>query len=118
MKKYQKTIFECDFCKKKYFIEGYAKKHEDICFYNPKNKTACLDCMTLRKKKAKIENDGDFYFGDYYEAPPTEVECFWCDTIESFLYPPSVAKKKNYFFFEDYENVEMPKKCKNQEKIK
>jgi hypothetical protein len=37
-------INKCDFCKKTSFNKSVVKKHESICFYNPKTKS-CATCL-------------------------------------------------------------------------
>lgn len=38
--------YECDHCNKKLFTKGSMKKHESVCFRDPKNK-ACATCLNL-----------------------------------------------------------------------
>lgn len=40
----ERTIYECEYCYKKRLMNKTSmKKHEDVCWYNPKNKT-CIMC--------------------------------------------------------------------------
>ena len=37
-------MYECEFChKKRYKTKPPIKRHEDVCYFNPKNK-ACVTC--------------------------------------------------------------------------
>lgn len=40
----ERVIYECEYCSKKKLMNKTAmKRHEDVCWYNPKNKT-CVTC--------------------------------------------------------------------------
>ena len=42
----KRTAYQCDFCKKLLLNITQIKKHESICFYNPKSKS-CATCKNL-----------------------------------------------------------------------
>ena len=42
----RKTVFECDFCRKRLVKEKAMKKHEAKCFQNPETKSCCT-CNNL-----------------------------------------------------------------------
>lgn len=52
------TKYACEYCpttKKSYMSSTPVKKHEEICYYNPKNKT-CLTCIKWGKEQCYCEH--------------------------------------------------------------
>jgi hypothetical protein len=51
----ERTIFECEHCHKKRLMnKSQMKNHEEICWYNPKNKS-CLTCSNYTYEPAYLE---------------------------------------------------------------
>lgn len=51
----ERIIYECEHCNKKKLInKTQMKRHEDICWFNPKNKT-CLTCKHYEYEPAYYE---------------------------------------------------------------
>lgn len=69
------TKYACEYCpttKKSYMSSTPVKKHEEICFYNPKNKT-CLTCSKWCKEREYLIHDElpgspTEYLGTTYEC--------------------------------------------------
>ena len=106
MKIETKEIYKCEFCNKLYQRKHFCIRHELICLKNPANYRVCFDCKHLTKEKTTI-------YKDYGQGEQEEsVELFFCKKINSFLYPPKVEIKKNYFDdLGDTENQPMKKEC-------
>lgn len=69
----ERTIFECEHCHKKRLInKTQMKKHEEICWYNSKNKT-CLTCKNYEYEAA-------------YQEPHYELEGCPMEEVPSFKY--------------------------------
>ncbi len=105
MKKSTIDIFRCDHCNKLYQIKRWAELHEAGCYFNPENKRACLECAHLCKKNI------DYWFDTYHGESGIKIDVFYCDQINSALYPPKVETKKNWFEFGDVDNQPMKKDC-------
>jgi hypothetical protein len=104
-----KEIYRCEHCNKLYQIKNACAKHEELCLKNPKNFRACLNgCVHLNKKTTEISYDAPDG-GERYR----EVELLHCDKLNTFLYPPKVEAKKNWYETSDTENNPMPKVCKD-----
>lgn len=61
--------FQCDYCNKYYKHKSSAKRHENKCFKNPKNK-ACLSCRNFITDYETVyvrPYDGHNYGDDDYE---------------------------------------------------
>ena len=55
----ERVIFECEYCSKKRLInKTQMKRHEDICWYNPKNKS-CLSCGYYMYEPAYFESHSE-----------------------------------------------------------
>lgn len=87
-----REIYKCEYCNKLYQIKGYCIKHEKICTKNPINDRICFGCKYLSIKMEYIADDNS-YMGDNERS----VDLFHCDKKDTFLYPPKVEHKKNYF---------------------
>lgn len=57
--------FQCDYCNKYYKHKSSAKRHENRCFKNPKNK-ACLSCgnFTTDYETVYVPPQGDQNYRD------------------------------------------------------
>lgn len=101
------TAYECIYCKKKYKSLVYCIMHESKCYKNPENFVQCFyGCRYLSKHEITL------YFDNPLGGELTrDVNCFFCEKKQTFLYPPIVKSKGNMFDFGDYENIEMPKSC-------
>jgi len=105
MKTETREIYRCGHCNKLYLREGFCKRHEKGCFYNPDNSRPCLDCVSLVKKKHTIYSDNG---NNEYDMV---ISCFYCDAKKVFMYPPIVEHKRNAIDLADELNGPMPKKC-------
>lgn len=79
--------YECEFCgKKRYKHKGSAKRHEDKCFANPKNK-ACRTCEHAIKDSdtVYVKPHGDQNYGD----ADYDIDYIYCDITDDFLYHPN-----------------------------
>ena len=99
------TIYRCDHCSKIYQIKHYAEKHEKSCTKNPDNRRPCFGCDNLKMKKTTLHSDS--YAGAY----DYEVEILFCQKVNSFLYPPKVEHKKNWYETDPVSNKPMPREC-------
>ena len=112
MKTETKEIYKCDFCKKLYQIRRFAELHEKFCSKNPDNDRKCFWCKYFKKKKVVIYCDSSN--GEYdFER---NLELFYCDKIDSFIYPPKVEHKGNSFDLNDDSNEPMRRECDEYEK--
>lgn len=102
-------VYKCDHCNKLYQKKHFAEKHEKVCVLNPDNKRACDECIHLTKKDQNICYD-HFDGGETHRT----LSLLYCPKIDSFLYPPKVEQKKNFFDLGDELNHPMPKECKHQ----
>lgn len=100
-----KEIYKCDHCNKLYQIKSWAEQHEEGCNKNPDNFRACFGCKHLCKKNV------DYWFDTYHGEDSKDVLVFYCEKIDSCLYPPKVELAKKWFDFGDINNQPMKKKC-------
>lgn len=73
----ERTTFECEHCHKKRLMnKNQMKKHEEICWYNPENKS-CLTCSNYTYEAAYLEPHPEL------EGCPNEhVPAFkYCDIV-------------------------------------
>ncbi|MFR5643609.1 MAG: hypothetical protein ACLTK7_10620 [Clostridium paraputrificum] len=69
----ERTIYECEHCNKKRLInKTQMKKHENICWFNPKNKT-CLTCSHYEYESGYLE-------------PHPELDGCPCESVEAIRY--------------------------------
>ena len=106
MKIETRTIYKCDHCNKLYQMRHWCEIHEEGCFHNPDNHRDCFTCVHLIKKDHEISFDT--YMGEQCE----NRTLFYCKKIDSFLYPPKVEAKRNWFETHPIENNPMRKSCK------
>jgi hypothetical protein len=99
--------YKCEFCKKLYTTAGYCKQHEISCKRNPANYRICLHCEHLEKVSYTIYHDG--WNGETEEI----IKILHCETLDIYLYPPSVEHKGNALDLGDDINEPMRKECKD-----
>lgn len=105
MKIETKEIYKCEYCNKLYQIKSACYKHENICSKNPENDRACFTCRHLTTETETI------YYDTGYGENERKVNLLYCNKKESFVYPPKVEFKKNWYETDPIENNPMPKKC-------
>lgn len=67
------TMYQCDFCRKKYASKSYAEKnHEPFCIYNPVRKS-CITCTHFSSANAFDLQKCDLSTFDISEK--IKVEC-------------------------------------------
>lgn len=112
-----KPVYYCEHCKKAGVPKhGLSKSkmdhHEKICFYNPENKRACIDCFYLEKKEAKVIERNNTL---------RTMDLFFCEKKQIFLHPPKVEIKGNakdiVIENEIVANEPMPKVCSDFKEI-
>jgi hypothetical protein len=65
----ERIIFQCEHCnKKRLFNKTQMKKHENICWYNHKNKT-CLTCANYEYEAPYREAHNELEGCPYEEIP-------------------------------------------------
>ncbi len=101
------TIYNCDFCNKRYLVKNAAYRHEDWCGSNPKNFPKCEGCKYLREIKK------DVYCGDEDYGYHRECKAFFCDKKQIGLYPSKVLRNG---YVERYPKtfegeIVMPREC-------
>lgn len=111
----EKTVYQCEFCRRNMFVKHAMEKHIEWCYKNPKNKTKCEGCKHL--KETENEYTG-FYFNGYSESESTrKSKSFKCEKLDKILYPLVVERKElNTKYPETFEGQEpMPKECGHYE---
>ena len=108
MKIQTKEIYKCDHCNKLYQRAWLCKKHELSCKKRPDYLRPCHSCKVLKKVRTTAWSNYSDMNGDQEERI---VEVLFCEKIDCFIHPPSVAAKGNAFEMGDKSNVEMPKNC-------
>lgn len=81
----ERTIYECEHCHKKRLMnKTQMKKHEDICWYNSKNKTCCT-C----KHEESFMDSGNVFVRICHKDICTEFDGFYpkvnCENWESVI---------------------------------
>lgn len=105
MKIETQEIYKCEHCNKLYQIKGYCEKHEISCPKNPDNFRKCFGCKFLKKEKT------EYFFDTVNGSDSRMINIFHCSKIDSFLYPPKVEHKQNYYELGDELNQPMRKEC-------
>jgi len=100
-----KEIYKCEYCRRLYQLKRFCVQHEISCTKNPENKRDCFECKHLNKKEAIV------YFDTYGHEVEHKVDLFHCNKFDTFLYPPKVERKKNWFETDPKENNPMPIHC-------
>ena len=106
MKTKTKEVYYCEHCKKHGLSKHKMLHHEAICSSNPENNRPCFNCKYLCKKTIEV-------YIDHYDGSQTErqVDLFFCNKKDVFLYTPKNQIKGNYFDLGDHINEPMPKEC-------
>ncbi len=100
------TIYQCDFCGKKYLIEHFCKSHEEKCKKNPDNFRICHSCDNLEQ----IETE--YYYDTFQGEGVRTVKVFHCKVKKEYLYPASVGHSEyGAYEFGDIENNPMKSEC-------
>jgi hypothetical protein len=108
MKTETKEIYKCDHCNKLYQRKLVCQKHELSCKKSPDYLRPCHSCKILKKQRETIwAGYGDIYGNELERV----VEVLFCEKLDCFIHPPSVAAKGNAFDMGGKENIEMPKEC-------
>jgi len=102
-----REIYKCEYCRKVYQIKPHCLKHELSCKKRPDYLRPCHNCKILKKVKETIWAGYGDECGNECERV---VEVLFCEKLDSFIHPPSVAAKGNAFEMAKL-NIEMPKKC-------
>ena len=101
-------VYKCDYCNKMYQRKHFCIKHEAGCKNRPDYIRPCHNCKVLKKVKATIPAG----YGDQNGCEmETNVKVLFCEKLDCFIHPPSVATKGNAFNMGDKDNIEMPKQC-------
>ena len=109
MKTETREIYKCDYCNKAYQLKRFCAQHEIACKKRPDYLRPCHSCKNLEKVRETILAG---YGGDMNgNEAERVVEVLFCNKIDCFIYPPSVAAKGNAFDMGEKLNVEMPKGC-------
>lgn len=83
MKQFERTVYECDHCKKRYFVKHACVKHEKYCWSNPANHYACFDCKFLVK-------DREIYDAGPYHS--VSVRTFTCTKLDKQMHSIKAEK--------------------------
>jgi hypothetical protein len=113
MKTEVKEVYKCDYCNRLYQIKRHCQKHEIACKKRPDYLRPCHSCRILKKVQETIWAGYGDMCGDECERV---VNVLFCEKIDSFIHPPSVAAKGNRFEMNKL-NIEMPKNCEFYIKI-
>jgi hypothetical protein len=103
--------YACSFCGGfKQLKKEHTQKHEDTCFYNPKNK-ACLTCVYSKRRLRTLEED-ELYSGFVWECKKKNIRHYRLHTAgygikESINVDKlnNVIGEKRLSLFFDYENT-------------
>lgn len=107
MKTITKEVYYCEHCTKHGLSKSKMEYHEKICYSNPENIRPCYNCQHLGKKKIQICEE---YYG---QENFRNVDIFYCNKKQCFLYAPQNEIKGNVFDLSDEINNAMPKECEN-----
>lgn len=104
-----KTLYECEFCKKKYQVSNACQKHELYCPRNPNNNHVCfLGCAYLVSEKKDIIGWDEHVIG--------KKRSFTCSKKNVALYS-YVAERRNLVqTVKEEENlnvIRMPLNCED-----
>ena len=107
MKTTTKEVYYCEHCKKHGLSKHMMARHELLCFKNPENKRPCFSCINLAKKQH------DYLLGYNYNGSESRIdlELFFCNAKEIFLYTPQNEIKGNWYDLSNELNEPMPKSC-------
>lgn len=105
------TIYQCDHCSKKMVRRKAMINHELMCYNNPENKSACNNCLFLKKIQVEYgEKTYSIHDNKWIQSTTTG---FKCTKLNQTMYP---FKAEKYGlpdkYPETFENqVPMPKSC-------
>lgn len=101
-----RKIYTCEFCRKYYKMQHFAKLHETRCHKNPANDRKCFHCSNLELVEV------DYHFDTYHGEDVRKLKVYYCEKIDTYLYPPTVEHKGGTDFdFGDKCNEPMKKEC-------
>jgi len=107
MKTETKEIYKCEYCNRLYQLKRFCIKHEESCKKRPDYIRPCHSCVHLKRVDETICAGYDDEHGEEAERV---VRVLFCDKVDSFIHPPSVAAKGNAFEMEK-KNIVMPREC-------
>lgn len=113
MREVNKPVFICDHCNKKLFVKSAMIKHENFCFKNPNNVSACSGCIHLEEVEKEYQQEE--YFDGYYFEETRRTKGFKCTKLDLLMYPFACVKRdmlKKYPDIFDGE-VQMPTECEH-----
>lgn len=84
--------FQCDYCNKYYKHKSSAKRHENRCFKNPKNK-ACLSCGNFKTDYETVYVRP--YEGHNYGDDDYDVKYNYCDYTEKSFAAAIIGENEN-----------------------
>lgn len=84
--------YQCEFCGRVFTTVAGAKKHEEACRKNPKNKSLCAWCNHLKRIETQDPFDASYGFagGSY------KVTVLHCEKKNIDLYHPKVLRMTNW----------------------
>jgi len=107
MKEQTKTVYSCDYCKKKYFVKHACENHEKFCSANPLTFPACTNCIHFEERKKEV------YYERYPEDYTKEFLSFYCKKRQCGMYPlKALARNLPNRFPETFEGeILLPHEC-------
>lgn len=101
------TVYNCDFCNKRYLVKNACLLHETWCGSNPKNFPACSGCEHIEEYQKEI------WVGEGEDGYSRNVTAFRCRAKGIGLYPAKVERLKiNTRYPENFIGEElMPTSC-------
>ncbi len=101
------TVFDCEFCNKRYFYKKRCETHESQCNYNPINERPCFSCKNFGFIKTKVKIESPFAIED--------ISLYHCKKKDICLISPSSEKKGLGYNTLTLKNYPMPVKCDDYE---
>ncbi len=98
------TVYECEYCGRKYFSRHFCKRHENLCPKRKGNIPACYGCVFLTKEEVCRETPTGY----------SRLRSFYCGKKDIFLMPIVSAKRGSEIFGVLEEIHTMPVKCKER----
>lgn len=77
-------VYDCDFCKKKYFKKPACARHEEYCYHNPRNKdiNSCYNCDFFEKERAYSSYNNT----DQPNDEKITITAYYCKKKKIFLH--------------------------------
>lgn len=106
--KHNINIYQCEYCRKKYYRENHCEAHEHWCTMNPVNKNVCGGCDFLKETEITL----------YFDSPlggeiERQSKSFYCLARDCGVYPMKAVKigmLDNHPV--EFENqIPMPREC-------